>query len=129
MSTALLSPNLRAIPLILLGVLLNAGAQILLKKGLQAAGGLDLAPRALVALLLQPGILGGLACYAVSVVVWLGALSRVEVNFAYPFLALGFVANALMAQWFLGEHVPGPRWLALAVIVAGVALQAWSGRR
>lgn len=123
-----LPANIKAIPLIVLGVLLNAAAQIFLKKGLQAAGGLQWAPGPLLALLLQPGILGGLACYAVSVVVWLGALALVEVNYAYPFLALGFLANALMAQWFLGEHIPGTRWLALAVIVAGVALQAWSGR-
>jgi multidrug transporter EmrE-like cation transporter len=123
-----MSPNLKAIPLIVLGVLLNAAAQIFLKKGLQAAGGMQLEAGPMLKLALQPGILGGLACYAVSVVVWLGALSMVEVNYAYPFLALGFVANALMAQWFLGEHIPGIRWLALAVIVVGVALQAWSGR-
>ncbi|MBI4913424.1 MAG: 4-amino-4-deoxy-L-arabinose transferase [Acidobacteria bacterium] len=124
-----MTPNLKAIPLILLGVLLNAAAQVFLKKGLQAAGGLAWEPGALVGLLIQPGILGGLACYAVSVVVWLGALSLAEVNFAYPFLALGFLANALMARTFLGEQVPGLRWVALAVIVAGVALQAWTGRR
>jgi len=123
-----MSPNLKAIPLIVLGVLLNAGAQIFLKKGLQAAGGMQLEAGPLLRLMLQPGILGGLACYAISVIVWLGALSMVEVNYAYPFLALGFIANALMAQWFLGEHIPGIRWVALAVIVAGVALQAWSGR-
>lgn len=123
-----MAPNLKAIPLIVLGVLLNAGAQIFLKKGLQAAGGLQLAPGALVSLFFQPGILAGLGCYAVSVVVWLGALSMVEVNYAYPFLALGFLANALMAQWFLGEQVPGIRWVALAIIVLGVALQAWSGK-
>ena len=29
----------------------------------------------------------------------------------------------------VGEHIPGTRWLALAIIVAGVGLQAWSGRR
>ena len=123
-----MSPNLKAIPLIVLGVLLNAGAQIFLKKGLQAAGGLQLAPGPLVSLFLQPGSLGGLACYAISVVVWLGALSLVEVNYAYPFLALGFLANALMAQWFLGETIPGVRWAALGIIIVGVALQAWSGR-
>lgn len=123
-----MSPNFKAIPLIVLGVLLNAGAQIFLKTGLQAAGGLQLAPGPLVSLFLQPGILAGLACYAVSVVVWLGALSLVDVNYAYPFLALGFLANALMAQWFLGEHIPGVRWVALAIIILGVALQAWSGR-
>ena len=38
-----MSPNVKAIPLIVLGVLLNAAAQICLKKGLQAAGGMQLA--------------------------------------------------------------------------------------
>ncbi len=121
-------PTIKAIPLIVVGVLLNAGAQIALKKGLQAAGGLDLHAGALVKVLLQPWVLAGLACYAVSVVVWLGALSMVDVNYAYPFLALGFLANALMAKAFLGEAIPPMRWVALAVIVAGVGLQAWTGK-
>jgi drug/metabolite transporter (DMT)-like permease len=123
-----MAPTLKAIPLIVVGVLLNAGAQILLKKGLQAAGGLDLHVAGLFRVLLQPWVLGGLAFYAVSVVVWLGALSMVDVNYAYPFLALGFLANALLARMFLGETIPPLRWAALAVIVIGVGMQAWSGK-
>jgi multidrug transporter EmrE-like cation transporter len=123
-----MAPTLKAIPLIVLGVLLNAGAQILLKKGLQAAGGLDLHAAGLLRVLLQPWVLGGLAFYGISVIVWLGALSLVDVNYAYPFLALGFLANALMAKVFLAETIPPLRWAALAVIVVGVGMQAWSGR-
>jgi multidrug transporter EmrE-like cation transporter len=123
-----MSPNVKAIPLIVLGVLLNAAAQICLKKGLQAAGGMQLAVGPLFRLMLEPWVIAGLACYAVSVVVWLGALSMVQVNYAYPFLALGFLANALMARAFLGEAMTPMRWVALAVIVIGVGLQAWSGR-
>ena len=59
---------------------------------------------------------------------WLGALSLVQVNYAYPFLALGFVVNALLARTFLGEAMTPMRWVALAVIVVGVGLQALSGR-
>lgn len=123
-----MTPNFKAIPLILVGVLLNALAQICLKKGLQAAGGMQLEFGALVRLMLQPWVLAGLTCYAVSVVVWLGALSLVDVNYAYPFLALGFIANALMARAFLAEVIPPLRWVALFVIVIGVALQTWSGK-
>lgn len=123
-----MSPNIKAIPLILIGVLLNALAQICLKKGLNAAGGMQLEFGALVRLMLQPWVLAGLLCYVVSVVVWLGALSLVEVNYAYPFLALGFLANALMARAFLAEAIPPMRWVALAIIVVGVGLQAWSGK-
>lgn len=123
-----MSPNFKAIPLILVGVLLNALAQICLKKGLQAAGGLQVELGSLVRVMLQPWVLAGLLCYAVSVVVWLGALSLVDVNYAYPFLALGFIANALLARAFLAEVIPPIRWVALAIIVVGVGLQAWSGK-
>ncbi|MDE3033611.1 MAG: 4-amino-4-deoxy-L-arabinose transferase [Acidobacteriota bacterium] len=123
-----MSPNLKAIPLIVVGVLLNALAQICLKKGLQAAGGMQVAVGPLFRLMLEPWVLAGLACYAVSVVVWLGALSLVQVNYAYPFLALGFIANALMARAFLGEAMTPLRWVALGIIVVGVSLQALSGR-
>ncbi len=123
-----MSPNLKAIPLIVLGVLLNAVAQICLKKGLQAAGGMQLSAGPMLRMLLEPWVLAGLACYAVSVIVWLGALSLVQVNYAYPFLALGFVANALLAKAFLGEAMTPMRWIALTVIVIGVGLQALSGR-
>ena len=120
-----MAPTIKAIPLILVGVLLNAGAQICLKKGLTHGMSFELG--ALVKLFQQPWILAGLACYAVSVLVWLKALSLVEVNYAYPFLALGFIANALMAKAWLGEAIPPIRWISLAIIVVGVALQAWSG--
>lgn len=122
--------NFKAIPFIVIGVLLNALAQICLKKGLQAGGGMSLAHGLLpmARILFQPWVLAGLASYAVSVIVWLAALSMVDVNFAYPFLALGFIANALLAKAFLGEAIPPLRWVALAIIVAGVGLQAWTGK-
>ncbi len=120
-------PALQAIPLILAGVLMNALAQIPLKKGVQAAGGVSFALGPLVKLFLQPWVLLGIACYVVSLAIWLGALSKVDVNFAYPFLALGFLANALLARWVLGEPISPLRWVALGVIVLGVALQALSG--
>lgn len=122
--------ELQAIPYILAGVALNAVAQIPLKKGVQAAGGLSLADGVvgLFRLFVDPWILLGLGCYGVSVVVWLAALSKVDVAFAYPFLALGFLANALLARWLLGETIPPLRWVALGLIIAGVILTAFTGK-
>ncbi|MGA2082254.1 MAG: 4-amino-4-deoxy-L-arabinose transferase [Holophaga sp.] len=122
-----MTPYLKALPLILSGVLLNAFAQIAMKKGLQAAGGLNWNLGSLVQLGLEPWTLVCFACYAVSIVLWAGALNLVEVNFAYPFLALGFLANALMCQALLGESIPPLRWLALGLIILGVTLQAFTG--
>lgn len=122
-----MTPTLKALPLILFGVLLNAFAQIAMKKGLTAAGGMTWDFPSLLRVGLNPWTLLCLGCYGLSVIVWAGALNLVEVNFAYPFLALGFLANALMCQAILGEHIPPMRWVALAVIILGVALQAFSG--
>lgn len=120
-----MNPYLKALPFLLSGVLLNAFAQIAMKKAVTAAGmSWSLGP--LVRLFLHPWMLVCMGCYAVSIVVWAAAMKLVPVNFAYPFLALGFVAGAFMSRLFLGEGIPPLRWLALAIIVLGVGLQAFT---
>jgi len=105
--------------LILVGVLLNAAAQLLLKAGTNAMPlGLRLA--------LEPHILGGLACYVVSVVVWVVALSRVPVSIAYPMLSIGYVVNAIVAWYLLGESVSAMRMAGIGIIVVGVFIVARS---
>ena len=118
---------------ILSGVLLNAAAQLLLKSGAAAAGQITLAAgapalwRTALGLAVHPGILGGLACYGISVVVWIVALSRVEVSIAYPMLSIGYVINGVLAWWLFGEDVNAQRWLGIGVIIIGVVLVARSG--
>ena len=118
---------------VLSGVLLNAVAQLLLKAGASSAGHITLAAgspalwRTAAGLAQHPAILGGLACYAVSVLVWIVALSRVEVSIAYPMLSIGYVLNALLAWWLFGEDLNAQRWLGIGVIVVGVVLVARSG--
>jgi multidrug transporter EmrE-like cation transporter len=116
--------------IVLFGVLLNAVAQLLLKAGAGAVGpiaGWDGLRTAAPALALHPGVLLGLLCYAVSVVVWIVALSRVDVSIAYPMLSVGYVVNALLAMWLFGEDVSLQRWLGIGVILIGVTLVARSG--
>lgn len=118
---------------VLTGVLLNAAAQLLLKAGARSVGAISMSDgsaalwRSAAGLAQHPGILGGLICYAVSVVVWIVALSRVEVSIAYPMLSIGYVVNAALAWWLFGEQVNAQRWLGIAVIVIGVVLVARSG--
>lgn len=116
--------------IVLSGVFLNAIAQLLLKAGAGAVGpiaGLGALRGSALTLAVHPAILGGLACYAVSVVVWIVALSRVDVSIAYPMLSVGYVLNALLAMWLFGEIVSLQRWLGIAVILVGVTLVARSG--
>jgi multidrug transporter EmrE-like cation transporter len=116
--------------LVLAGVLLNAAAQLLLKAGTNAIGHFEfsLANAWPVGLRVaqEPHILGGLACYVVSVAVWIMALSRVEVSVAYPMLSLGYVVNAIAAYHLFGEAVSGMRLVGIGVIILGVAMVARS---
>jgi multidrug transporter EmrE-like cation transporter len=116
--------------LILTGVLLNAGAQLLLKAGVQPLGAITVGwdtvlPTALRVLAQWP-IIAGLACYVVSVGVWIVGLSRVEVSLAYPMLSLGYVVNALAAWWLFGEALGPMRWGGMMLILAGVLVMSRS---
>ena len=75
---------------------------------------------------MEPHILGGLTCYVISVVVWILALSRVQVSIAYPMLSLGYVVTAFIAWAFMGEAVSAMRMSGIAVIIVGVFLVARS---
>ncbi len=122
--------NATAFALILTGVLLNAAAQLLLKAGTNALGVLTLARGewlgTIFAVATSPHIVAGIACYVVSVGVWIGALSRVEVSVAYPMLSIGYVVNALAASYLFGEALTVQRWLGIGFIGIGVWLLARS---
>ena len=115
---------------LLTGVLLNAGAQLLLKAGVKPLGALGVEASTLLStvgrVLTQWPILLGLACYVVSVGVWLIALSRVEVSLAYPMLSLGYVVNAVAAYWLFGEALGPMRCAGIAIILVGVYVVARS---
>ena len=116
--------------LLLAGVLLNAAAQLLLKAGTNAVGPFEFSTANAVPvgmkLALEPHILGGIACYVVSVVVWILALSRVEVSVAYPMLSIGYVVNAVAAYYLFGEAVSATRLVGIGVIILGVFIVARS---
>jgi multidrug transporter EmrE-like cation transporter len=116
---------------IMLGVLLNAAAQLLLKAGTNAVGRFEFTADNIVPvgmkLALEPHIAGGVACYVVSLVVWLIGLSRVEVSVAYPMLSIGYVINALAAWYLFGESLTAQKLVGIGFIVAGVFLVTRSG--
>ena len=116
--------------LVMTGVLLNAAAQLLLKAGTNRVGtfafSLENAMPVGWKLATEPHIVGGLACYVVSVVVWIMALSRVEVSIAYPMLSVGYVVNALAAWYLFGEAVSATRLVGIGIIILGVYIVARS---
>ena len=121
----------RYLPLIVFGVMLNAAAQLALKQGMRKIGYFDFqlesSGRVLLAVIGSPYILAGLACYAVSVVVWLLVLSRVDVSYAYPLLSIGYIVTAFAGWHFFNESISLTRWTGIIVICMGVWLITRTG--
>jgi drug/metabolite transporter (DMT)-like permease len=115
--------------LVIASVSLNAFAQIALRKAMLVAAPLPplQAPVAL-ALHLAGNIYlwGGLVCFAGSILLWLGVLSRMPVSAAYPMASLGYVVAAASGFVFLGETVTLTRALGLLLICFGVFVVARS---
>jgi multidrug transporter EmrE-like cation transporter len=122
--------NIATFSFIVAGVLLNAVAQLLLKAGTKNVGEIHLTLQNLFSVGLkvatQLPIIGGLTCYVLSVVLWIIALSRVDVSVAYPMLSLGYVVTAVGAWYLFGEALSLQRLAAIIIILAGVALLARS---
>jgi multidrug transporter EmrE-like cation transporter len=113
--------------LVLTGVFLNAMAQLLLKSATRVfphfdSFGWQQLTIAITGLSQSVSFWGGMICYAVSVCVWIGALSRAPVSTAYPMLSLGYVVVTCAAAMFLGESLTIGKMFGIALICAGVIL-------
>ncbi len=101
--------------------------QVLIKKGLNLLGDIDFTSglvSAYVKMFLSPWVVGGLSLYIIGVVFWLYVLSKLDLSYAYPFLALTYVLIALSSSWFLNEHISAIRWIGIAIICIGIILIA-----
>lgn len=109
-------------------VALNAAAQLLLRSAMQGVEGGVVSARHFASLLprltTSAPILGGLACYVLSLGLWLVVLSRLPVSIAYPLQSLGYVMVVLLAHVLLNESLSANKLLAIILIVLGVLFLA-----
>jgi multidrug transporter EmrE-like cation transporter len=114
--------------LILTSVFFNAFAQIALKMGASQAGKIsfDSTYSNFIYSLISLPILAGLIFYAISIIVWVIALSRVEVSLAYPMLSIGYILVSFLAWFMFGESITFLKIFGMIFIVLGVILLAKS---
>lgn len=113
------------IPHILAAVILAVGGQMFVKIGLKSLGDIDLSGGLIpfyLKILLSPFVILGSLIYTCSIFFWWYALSKTDLSFAYPFLALGYVLILIFSRLFLGESIPLLRWIGVLVICLGVFL-------
>lgn len=109
--------------LVILGSIACAvGGQLSLKSGMNRIGRVTRSAHKLDWRAGAPGLFAGLSFYGVSTVLWLYALSRVELSYAFPFLSLSFVAIMVGARFALSEPLHRNRLAGSAFIILGVIL-------
>lgn len=113
--------------MILLSIALSASSQLLLKIGMssavvQGALGQGLVPVLVAVVTKTPFVIVGLLCFGLSAIVWLFVLSRLNVSYAYPFVALGIVLTVGAGHLLLGESISLIQLAGTAAIVGGVVV-------
>ena len=118
--------NFVSFALIFAGVMLNAAAQILMKAGTNAVGYFEFSSENILPigwkLASEWHIVAALFCYALSVIIWILALSRVPVSIAFPMLSMAYVVNAVAAWYLLGEAFSLTKVVGIGVIILGVII-------
>ncbi|OQK16037.1 hypothetical protein AU255_13055 [Methyloprofundus sedimenti] len=117
--------------IILLSLLMSSTAHVVLKKGMMTHALIAEKPDGIIGLIwtvgTNPWVLGGMFLHVSALVVWLWALSKVDISFAYPFLALGYVLVSSMAWLWLGEELTPMRLRGMGIIIIGVLVLAKAG--
>ncbi|MBO9310946.1 MAG: EamA family transporter [Chloroflexus sp.] len=127
------SPKLRPM-LLVLSLLLTASAltvtgEVLLKIGINHVtthvGAFTLDPKVLWATFTDWRVILGFALVFGGAIFWLGVISRVDLSFAYPLLALNYVIILIPSRILLNESISLMRLIGALIIVIGVIVITW----
>jgi multidrug transporter EmrE-like cation transporter len=105
-----------------LALTLNAGANILLKIGAGRLGPLD-GPGLMARLATDYYLIAGVLLFALNVVFYIAALTRLNLSFAYPIMVAGGLIIVVSASvLMLREALTLPQMIGLALLVVGIGL-------
>jgi multidrug transporter EmrE-like cation transporter len=105
-------------------VLCTVYGQLIFKWQTGRAGELpdDLSGRVsyLAKFLVNPWVITSLAAAGVAALAWVGALSKLDLSRAYPFVAASFVLVLFLSALFFDESITIPKVIGAVLIVAGL---------
>jgi len=107
---------------ILISVCLGVLGQLSMKYGTNQIGAIDFAQplQFLAQAFTNLYVLAGLALYAISSVLWIITLSRVDLSFAYPLVSLGYVLVLVLSASLFKEKILPVHYFGVLLIIAGV---------
>ena len=112
--------------LVFISIAAMTAAQLLLKKGLHVVGTFsgrlsDLLPFFLKAFT-NIYVISAVLLTIVTALAWIIAVSKAQLSFVYPFMALSYVFVALFSLLLFKESVTALRWVGIIIIGVGVLL-------
>jgi drug/metabolite transporter (DMT)-like permease len=111
---------------ILLTLLFTVYGQLVLKWQMGSAGQMPLVAADKVMFLLRqflnPWIMSGFVSAFLASMAWMAAMTRFELNYAYPFMSLAFIIVMLFSIAFLGEQFSAQRVVGTLLVVAGLVV-------
>jgi len=113
--------------LVLLCVILGVVGQLSMKKGMNTIGVInlkDIFSARIFSILFQKYVLIGMILYVFGSLVWLVALSKEELSFLYPLIAIGYILTAILGKIFFDESLTLWRFFGILLICGGVYLIA-----
>ncbi len=116
-----------ALTLVLICIFAGAMGQICFKRGMsdmdKVNGIRDLLNfEMLFDIIINKYIIFGVFLYGFSFILWLGALSPLDLSYMYPLLSLGYLITAIFAFVFLKEDISVIRWTGIILVVIGCFL-------
>jgi drug/metabolite transporter (DMT)-like permease len=107
--------------LLLLTAVFGAVANLLVKRGVSLAGGFTPSLSALLQLLRQPALVGGLLLTGIAGLLWLRILATQKLSTCYPlFVSLTYSLITIGSFYFLHEKISSQKLVGLVVIVIGI---------
>jgi len=112
---------MNVIIIILIGIIFASVGQVVLKIGMNSMGSItNYTPSTIIATFLNPYILSGLAMYGLAAIFWLIALSKRDLSFVYPFIALTFIIVLILSNVILKESIGIYRIIGTFIIILGL---------
>ncbi len=76
----------------------------------------------LLKLLSDPYILSGFFAAFLAALCWMAAMTKFELSYAYPFMAMNFVLVLILSGLFFGEAITAWKVIGLSLVVAGIII-------
>lgn len=113
----------------LVGIVMGSFGGILMKLGANSIGHVEIKSMVqlveyLFKLFTNLRSLAGIFLYFMSALTWSYLLTKLDISFVQPILALTYVITPILGIFILREHIPVMRWLGIFIIIAGVFIVA-----